>query len=179
MLDFGAQAPRPPLTTDTALHSLAAPPDRSQLNDYIVAILAAVVALLVRAAIDPLVQSDRFYVLCLLAVVFVSWRSGFGPALVTLLLCMIGMVYFFIEPVRSFIVLDLSNQLATAIFLFCGVFCAALGEAQRRAREVTKEALEQKDSLAAEIGRRTPRERVRGCSEAWPTACRPSSGSRT
>ncbi|HSQ55693.1 MAG TPA: PAS domain S-box protein, partial [Gemmata sp.] len=156
--------------SDSELHWLAAPPPRTQVNDYIIGILAAVLALLIRAVIQPIATTDQFYSLSLLAVVFVSWHSGFGPALVTLFASMLGMLYFFIEPRNSFGIKELSNQLATAVFFFCGVFCAALGEAQRRARRGTKEALaaalEQKDALAREIIRRAEAEEAMRESEA-------------
>ncbi len=126
---------------DTTLHRLTAPASLNRLKDYIIAILAAVLALLVRGAIEPLVESDHFYVLTLLAVVFVSWQCGFGPGILTLFVSMLGMIYFFIGEKRSFVVANLSNQLATAVFFFCGVCCAGLGEAQRIARRRAKAAL--------------------------------------
>ncbi len=46
-------------------------------RDYILAILLGVLAVLVRAALDPFLQSDHAFVLGLLAVVFVSWQCGF------------------------------------------------------------------------------------------------------
>ena len=132
--------------------------DRAGARDYIVAVLAAVLALLLRAAVDDLVKSDHLYILSLVMVVFVAWQSGFWPGLVTLAVSLVGMVYFFVEPRRSFVVEDFGNQLATALFFFCGVCCAALGEAQhtarRRARQALTAALIQKDELVVEVARR-------------------------
>ncbi len=143
---------------DTTLHRLAAPSDRERLTDYIIAILVAVLALLLRAAVDSVVESDHVYVLSLLAVVFVSWQSGFGPGIITLCVSMVGMVYFFIPIRHTFVIEGFGNQLATAMFFFCGVCCAGLGEAQRIARRGAKAALtvalERKAELESEVARR-------------------------
>jgi signal transduction histidine kinase len=143
---------------DTTLHRLAAPAALVRTKDYIIAILAGVLALLVRAAVDPILQSDHVYVLSLLAVVFVSWQCGFGPGILTLFISMTGTIFFFMPPRRVFVVEGLGNQLATAMFFFVGVCCAALGEAQRlarrRARVALEVALERKAELEAEVARR-------------------------
>lgn len=143
---------------DTTLHRLAAPVPLVRLKDYIIAILAGVLALLLRAAVDPLTENDHVYVLSLLAVVFVSWQCGFGPGILTLVISMAGMMFFFIPPRYSFVVAGVGNQLATALFFFVGVCCAALGEAQRIARRRTRVALEvaleRKAELEAEVARR-------------------------
>jgi len=55
-----------------------------------VAILAAVLAMLVRRALDQFLKSDHVFVLSLLAVVAVAWQGGFGPALVTLVMTLVG-----------------------------------------------------------------------------------------
>jgi PAS domain S-box-containing protein len=147
------------LTGDTTLYQVAAlPAPRLRVNDYTFAILAGVLALLVRAAIHQVVSTDHFFVLSLLAVVFVSWQYGFLPSVVTLLVSMVGMVTFFIAPFDPNEGRGFSNVLATAMFFFCGVCCAGLGEAQRRARKETRAALgvalERKADLEVEVARR-------------------------
>jgi PAS domain S-box-containing protein len=145
--------------SETRVHrALREAPD-TRLRDYITAILAGVLAILVRGALDPLLAGDQVFVVSLLAVVFVSWQSGFGPGMVTLLVGMVGMVYFFVPPRYTLVIDDLGNQLAVALFFFCGVACAALGEAQRaaqrRARAALTEAIGQRAGLEAEVVRRT------------------------
>ena len=99
-------------------------------EQYSVAVLAAVFALLVRGLLDPFMAGDHAFVVPLLAVVFVAWHSGFWPSVVTLILCMVAMIFFFLEPRQSFIVAKLSDQLAVGFFLFAGVGCASLGQSQ-------------------------------------------------
>src|SRR5437899_11133457 len=78
--------------------------------------------------------------------------------MVPLLVSMGGFVFFFVPPRYSWVVEGFGNQLAIALFFFCGVFCAALGEAQRSAQRRSKaalaEALGQRAELEAEVNRR-------------------------
>ena len=89
------------------------------------------------AAIRPrsrrLLQYDQVFVVALLAVVYVSWQCGFGPGIVCLVVSLVGYVYFFSPPHGEFYITGLGHQLSIALFFFCGVACAALGESQRTA----------------------------------------------
>ena len=127
-------------------------------QDYTVALLAAALAVLVRAALDPILKGDHAFVIALLAVVYVSWRCGFLPGVVTLLTSMTAVVYFFVSPRGSFGVGNTSDQFAVAASLFCGVGCAALGHAQRDARRAAAAslaaALDRKAALEAEVAHR-------------------------
>ncbi|MFO0801210.1 MAG: ATP-binding protein [Gemmataceae bacterium] len=137
---------------------------------YVFATVAGVSAIFVRAALDPLLGTDHAFVLAILAVVYVSWQSGFGPAVVTLLISMSGIVYFYVHPRDSFVVHRLSDQVAVAAFGFCGVGCAALGHAQRvanrKARAALADALAREQALGEEMGRRAVAETALGVSES-------------
>ena len=69
-----------------------------------------------------------------------------------------GITYFFVSPRNSWVVEGSGNQLALTMFFFCGVCCAALGEAQRfarrRAQAALAEALAQRGGLEEEVARR-------------------------
>lgn len=146
---------------DRALHRLSESPIQRRLKDNIVAVLAGVLALLLRAALDPLAPDDPMYVLALFAVVFVAWQCGFWPGILTLSLSMVGTVFFFTSPRHSLAVESFEVLLATAMFIVCGLCCAALGQAQHNSRERARMALgialERKTELEAEV---TLRERV-------------------
>ena len=90
--------------TETAVHRPIREAQQTRLRGYIVAILAGVLAVLVRGSLDPFLQTDHLFIVSLLAVVFVSWRSGFGPGLATLLVSMAGITYFFVSPRNSWVV---------------------------------------------------------------------------
>lgn len=130
----------------------------SRASDYAVAVVAALLAIGIRAAIDPILADDHIFVVALLAVVYVSWRYGFGPGIVCLLIGVGGYTYLFVKPRNSFVVEGLGAQLAIALFFFCGVACAALGEshraAQRRARRAVATAELRREELEAEVAHR-------------------------
>ena len=130
----------------------------ARIRQYIIAILAAVLALLIRGALSPLLHGDHVFVLSLLAVIASGWLGGFGPALVTLTMTLIGTVYFFVEPRWSLLIALTSDQLAVGLFFFCGLVAALLGEAQRAARRQAEATLgdivRKQADLEAEVARR-------------------------
>ena len=144
--------------SDTTLHRLAAPNTWSRGSDYLIAVLVAVLTLTCRAVLARAIENDYLYVLQLLGVVFVSWRSGFGPGIANLLVCGIGMYFIFLRSRHTGHELKFGDLLATAMFFFCGACCAALGEAQwaarRRAKAALHVALERKAELEVEVARR-------------------------
>lgn len=152
-----------------ALTDADAMPAESRMRGYIVGLLAGVLAVLVRAAVDPLIADDHIFVVALLAVVYVSWRYGFGPGVLCLCVGVAGYTYFFVEPRRSLYVDGFGNQLALALFFFCGAACAALGEAQRqagrRARVALASAVAWSKDLEAEVFRRQTAEDALRASE--------------
>ncbi len=143
---------------------------------YIIGILVGVLALLVRGVVDPLLSSDQIFVVALLGVVYVSWQHGFRPALVTLIISVVGYMYFFLAPRGTLFITGLGNQLASALFFFCGVACAALGEsqrvAQRRARAALASALNRQEELESEVVRRRVVEAALRQNESELTAAR-------
>jgi PAS domain S-box-containing protein len=144
---------------DTKLHrALPAAARLPRVRDYIVAILAGLLAVLVRAAINPVVSGDQVFVLALLAVVYVSWQYGFGPGVACLAVAAAGYAYFFVPPQGTFFSTSLGAQLALGLFFFCGVACAALGESQRvsqrRARAALSSAVARQSELESEVVRR-------------------------
>ncbi|MFO0850539.1 MAG: PAS domain S-box protein [Gemmataceae bacterium] len=139
------------------------PTDESRLRGYIVALLAATLAVLIRGLLDPLLATDHAFVIPLLAVVAVSWYQGFGPGVLTLLVGMAAVVYWFVEPVNSFVIGRQSDQVAVGLFLFVGFACALLGEAQRNYRVQADERLlavrAKQAELEAEVARRVQSEK--------------------
>ena len=117
-------------------------PKNGPLGNYTIAVLASVLALLLRAAVDPVAPTNHFYALSLVAVVFVVvvlrfWTGDCDAGS----LSMIGTIYFFIAPRRSLAIEEFGDQLSTALFFVCGVCCAALGRAQLVSRERASQAL--------------------------------------
>ena len=103
---------------------------RHPLEKFAVAVLAATLAVLVRGLFDPYMEGNHSFVIPLLSVVFVAWYCGFRAGIATLLISMVAVVYFFIEPKNSLLIHKVSDQLAVGLFLFTGFACCLLGQAQ-------------------------------------------------
>ncbi|MEO2092083.1 MAG: PAS domain-containing protein, partial [Gemmataceae bacterium] len=101
---------------------------------YSLAILIALLAVLIRYAMHPLLGEYAPYMVSLLATVFVAWYGGFGPGLVTLLLSGVATVYLFVPPRGAFDLDDLSKQFGLGMFLFTGLGVLVLGGLQRETR---------------------------------------------
>ena len=143
---------------DTRVHRALTVRPRSRAREYIVALLAGVLAVLLRRLLDPVMSENHPFIIPLLTVIFVAWEGGFGPALVTLTVSTAGVAYWFVPPRGSWVVEGLANQLGFGLFVFGGVMCGLLGEAQRHARaraeRARDEALARRGELEAEVIRR-------------------------
>jgi PAS domain S-box-containing protein len=136
----------------------AALPRESRLAGYMVAILAGVVAVLARLLIDPFLGASHAFILPLLAVIFIAWQRGFGPALVTLCLAMLGTVVFVVLPHNREHTLSLSDEIGIGLFFFAGIVTALLGEVQlaahQRSTQHLAESLGRQAALEEEVHRR-------------------------
>jgi PAS domain S-box-containing protein len=146
---------RPAAAGDAARRPRAGRFDRGW--DYVVAVLVGLLAVATRAALNPLVKDDHVFVLALLAVVYVSWQCGFGPGIACLVTTGVGYL-FVVSPRQSLLAPGVGQQLPVALWFFCGVACAALGEsqrvAQRRAQRALSTAVARQEALESEVARR-------------------------
>lgn len=101
---------------------------------YSLAILVALLSILIRYTLDPVLDGQFPFVLSFLAVTFVSWYGGFGPGLVTLFLSAIATTYLFVIPRNQLPAGDLNGAVGFGLYLLSGVGVAVLGEAQRTNR---------------------------------------------
>jgi PAS domain S-box-containing protein len=103
---------------------------------YVLAVLAALVALLAREILSPLMGASNPYHTVWLAVVFSAWYCGVGPSAVTTLLSLVGVQYLFLPPVNSFALdnpkVEISGMVGFSVF---SGFIIALGEANRRSKK--------------------------------------------
>jgi len=121
----------------------ALPSDSSdEVLRYILAILAAVAALLLRKALDPLLGYRTPYLIAWLAVVFSAWYCGFWQSLVTVLIETLG-AWFWILPPQGWRVPDRSDRYGLIGFTLLGGILCLWGESYRRtvARKVAAEDL--------------------------------------
>jgi two-component system NarL family sensor kinase len=127
---------------------------------YGLAIAAAVGALALRQLLSPLLGLANPYHTVWAAVVFSAWYCGLGPSVVTALLSVVGVWYWFLPPVGSFALQD-PRTAVTGMIGFVGFagLIIALGEANRRALARSRWAEEQlrqaHDDLERKILERT------------------------
>jgi len=107
--------------------------DYDDLRRYGQAILAAIVALLLRQLFSPFLGENNPYHTVWAAVVFSAWYCGLGPSIVTAVLSMVGIWYWFLPPVHSFELQDPKAEISGMLgFLVFSGLIIALGEANRR-----------------------------------------------
>ncbi len=113
--------------------AVASPKDG--MGRYGVAILTAILALLLRGLFAPLLGTHDSYHTAWAAVVFTAWYCGVGPAIVTTLMTLLGVWYWFLPPGHTFALADPKAQFTgIAGFLILSAFIIALGEANRRSK---------------------------------------------
>ncbi|HYH64186.1 MAG TPA: PAS domain-containing protein [Urbifossiella sp.] len=129
----------------------AAPPGRAKPRGYVLAVAAAAIALVVRALLDPVFGDQYRYLIALLAVIYVAWEAGFGPAVVCTFLVGGLTAVLFVPPRGQVFVGTFPDRLALGLFLFSGFGTGVLGEAQRQARERAESALAAARDTAARL----------------------------
>jgi signal transduction histidine kinase len=106
---------------------------------YGLAAAAAIFALWLRQLLFPLLGADNPYHTAWAAVVFSAWYCGVGPSMVTTLLSLLGIWYWFVPPFGSFGIQDSKTAIfgMVGFLAFSGVIIA-LGEANRRSLAASK-----------------------------------------
>ena len=128
--------------------------DRS-VPRYVLAILAAFVALLLRLLLAPLLGENNPYHTVWAAVAFSAWYCGLGPSIVTALLSLVGIWYWFLPPTHSFALQDPKTAISGMLgFLVFSGFIIALGEANRRSLANSKWAEDQLRRAHNELDRK-------------------------
>jgi PAS domain S-box-containing protein len=100
---------------------------------YALAVLAALVALLLRQMLSLWLGANYPYLTVSAAVVFSGWYCGVGPSVITTLITLLGVWYWFVPALGSFALMNPKAQVAGMfVFLTLSGFVIALGEAARR-----------------------------------------------
>ena len=127
---------------------------RNQVSRYVLAIVAAVLGLLLRAALAPLLGSNNPYHAAWLAVVFASWYCGVGPSVVNVLVSVLGVSYWFVPHTHSFSLEDPSAISGIAGFLIFSSCIIALGETNRRSKEKSEREIRERTRTEQELRER-------------------------
>jgi signal transduction histidine kinase len=125
------------------------------MRRYVLAILAAIAALLLRGLLSPFLQQHNPYHTIWAAVAFSAWYCGLGPSIATTLVGAAGVWYWFLPPVHSFRLQDPKTEVAGVLgFLVFSSVIIALGEENRRSLIRSKWAEEQLRKAHDELERK-------------------------
>ena len=114
------------------------------LAKYSFAILIAIAALLLRELLAPLIGRRDPYLTVWAAVVFSAWYCGLGPSIVTTIISLLGVWYWFLPP-GTFALREPKAQIyGMVIFLALSGFIIALGESNRRSKARFERELEER-----------------------------------
>jgi signal transduction histidine kinase len=102
---------------------------------YAAACGAIVFALLIRWALNPVLGDRVPYVLLFPAIAFSAYFCGVGPSIVAIILGFAGARYWFIEPVHSLRIPELTQSIGGLVFLLASGITVSIGEFSRRNAE--------------------------------------------
>jgi len=105
---------------------------RHPLTRYVVAVLAAVVALALRFVLTPLLGPANPYHTVWLGVVFCAWFCGVGPSILATMIMFLGVWYWFVPPYQSFGLESPREIFGLAGFLLFAAVIISIGERARR-----------------------------------------------
>ena len=125
------------------------------MRRYGAAMLAAVAALLLRGLLAPILGLQNPYHTAWAAVVFSAWYCGIGPSVLTILLDLIGIWFWFLPPNGSFALANPRSDIAGMLgFVLLSSVIVAFGESTRRSIARSRSAEEQLRSTHAELERK-------------------------
>jgi PAS domain S-box-containing protein len=123
----------------------------SPVTRYGLAIVVATAAILLRLALDPIWGSALPFMTFFPAIMLSAWVGGFGPGIVTTLICTAAAEYFWLDP-GHFNVSDYGDLVALSIFALVGVAISALNEAWRRGTASVAASEQRLDVTLTSIG---------------------------
>ncbi len=103
---------------------------RSILAPYVMAFLATVAGLFIRAALNPFLGEYLPYLTLFPAVAFCAWYCGVGPSILSVTLSLFGVRYWVVpiaEPTNSLV-----RPIGMLVFLLASGVVVYMGEARRR-----------------------------------------------
>ena len=127
-------------------------PQSEVATRYIVGFASALLAIALRAALEPVFGHAGFYATIYIGVVFSALVCGLGPSILTTIVGTAGVIYWFVDQRQTFIITDRRDiHSLIACLVVCPVLIA-LGDANRRKRLQIKAA---RDLLDQRVQERT------------------------
>ena len=125
---------------------------KSAFSRYVIAGVAACVALGLRFLLAPLLGTANPYHTVWLGVVFCAWFCGVGPSILATAIMFLGVWYWFIPPFGSFARVDLGEFTGMMGFLLFAGIIISIGERARRTQAKLNAA---HDEMEAAVKQRT------------------------
>src|SRR5579864_5892743 len=100
---------------------------QNPLAGYVLALFAALLALLARWALAPVLGDSSPYVTLFPAVVFASWLCGVGPSALVVVIGLLGARYWFIAPYHSSDIPALASAVSLLMFAGGSAIIMAIG----------------------------------------------------
>jgi K+-sensing histidine kinase KdpD len=126
--------------------------DISRPARYAIAIAAAVLAILVRLALDPVLGVRFPYITLFPAIMLSAWLGGLGPGVVATLLSGVAAVYFWNAPEPSWAVTEKGELIGVVLFVAVGATISLLNEVWRRAASLVAHSEERLTTTLRSIG---------------------------
>jgi len=120
---------------------------RNPATAYLLAFLAALLSLLARGALTPVLDATLPYVTLFPAVVLVSWLCGVGPGALVVVLELLGARFWFIAPLHSLRIPAPPDAVGLLAFTASSAVIIAIGDLVRRntaALQIAQGQLEEK-----------------------------------
>jgi PAS domain S-box-containing protein len=115
------------------------------------ALVLTALAVLLRLGLDPVLGDHYPFATMFIAMVFIAWYSGRGPALVSLVIGVVAGDYFFFQPRYSFAIGQTANQVGLVLYGVVAIASIVLFESLRNARQ---HAEEKEQQLQVEVAAR-------------------------
>ena len=101
---------------------------------YAIAVLAVLVALLLKFSLDPLLEVESPFLLFFSAILMSAWIGGFGPGAFATLLTTLISNYFFLTPIYNLFDHSAGQNVRLLIFAAEGLMVSGICEVLHRAR---------------------------------------------
>jgi signal transduction histidine kinase len=132
---------------------MGSPFDRIRANAigrHAMALAAISVALLIRAALRPFLGESAPYITLFPALAFIGWYCGVGPSVLSVVIAVLGVRFWFLRPAHSLSVPDTPQLFGILTFLLASALIVAIGESGRRKNEVLRAAQGELESRVAQ-----------------------------
>jgi len=121
-------------------------------RDYLLGVSVALVALLLRHLLSPLLGMENPYLTAWAAVVFSAWYCGIGPSIVSTLISVFGVWYWFLPYFNSFTLQNPRTEISgMVLFSALSSFVIALGEANRQSKARSVREVKERRRIEEEL----------------------------